>query len=113
MNHEEYAQAIRAKNDRSEERVRAEPVPIGQKFAPGTRVRIADNLGPSMSHFPKGRFATVVSTYAHQYGGDDVKSYTLNIDGLGQHSWYEEHQLTLAEDFIRSEVAAMGWPDTI
>lgn len=47
-----------------------------------------------MSHFPKGRNATVMYTYAHAYGGNDVKSYSLNVDGHRYISWYEEDQLT-------------------
>ena len=66
----------------------------GQKFPSGSRVHIAEDLGSSMSHFTSGVNATVEYTYAHAYGGDDVKSYSLNIDGQGSSSWYEEHQLT-------------------
>jgi hypothetical protein len=47
-----------------------------------------------MSHFQGGVNATVKYTYAHAYGGDDVKSYCLDIDNHGEVSWYEEHQLT-------------------
>lgn len=47
-----------------------------------------------MSHFTSGVNATVVHTYAHAYGGRDVKSYCLNVDGEGRVSWYYEHQLT-------------------
>jgi len=69
--------------------------PEGQKFPCGSRVHIADDLGGSMSHFTSGCDATVLCTYAHAYGGDDFKSYSLDIDGLGEESWYEEGQLTL------------------
>jgi hypothetical protein len=48
-----------------------------------------------MSHFPKACNATVVGTYAQQFGGGDVKSYTLDLDGIGENSWYQEDQLTL------------------
>jgi hypothetical protein len=47
-----------------------------------------------MAHFQSGVNATVKNTYAHAYGGDDVKSYCLDIDDYGEVSWYEEHQLT-------------------
>ena len=76
------------------DRVKNTPVPEGQKYAPGTRVRIADDLGSSMQFFPKGRNATVKYTYAHAYGKEDVESYCLDIDGHGEVSWYKEHQLT-------------------
>lgn len=76
----------------------------GQKFPPGARVRIAESLRTSMKHFPKGVLATVLYTYAHAYGGSDVKSYCLNVDGFGKISWYEEDQLTSVED---------EWPDLV
>ena len=73
--------------------VENKPMPKGQKYPPGTRVRIAEDLGSSMSHFPSGKLATIEYTYAHAYGGDDVKCYSLNVDGLGSIAWYYEHQL--------------------
>jgi len=75
-------------------KVASVPEPKGQKFPNGSRVRIADDLGSAMSHFQGGVNATVKYTYAHAYGGDDVKSYCLDIDGYGEVSWYYEHQLT-------------------
>jgi len=75
------------------------PEPEGQKFPIGTRVRIADDLGKSMSHFRgAGRNATVEHTYAHAFGGDDVKSYFLDVDDVGSNGWYHEHQLTEITD---------------
>lgn len=76
------------------ERVKTMPPPNGQKYLPGTRVRIADDLGSSMAHFESGKNATVRYTYAHAYGGSDVDSYCLDIDGHGEVSWYYESQLT-------------------
>ena len=78
-------------------RVKTTPEPEGQKFPIGARVKIAEKLGPSMLHFPSGCNATVEHTYAHAYGGDGIKSYSLNIDGLGSVAWYDESQLTLIE----------------
>ena len=76
-------------------RMATTPVPEGQKFQPGERVRIAQDLGFFKSHFPgKGCMATVKHTYAHAYGRDDVKSYCLDIDGIGEVSWYDESDLT-------------------
>jgi hypothetical protein len=83
------------------ERMKTKPEPEGQKFPIGTRVRIADDLGKSMDHFPgKGCLATVKHTYAHAFGGgdDDAKEYCLDIDDHGEVSWYEEHQLTEITD---------------
>jgi hypothetical protein len=64
-----------------------------QKFAIGSRVRIIKNLGPSMPHFPSGKNATVKYTYAYVYGGNDYKSYCLDVDDIGEVSWYYEQQL--------------------
>lgn len=68
---------------------------IPQKFKAGTRVRIADDLGIGMSHFPKGVDATVEYSYREKYGGADPNHvYSLNVDGIGSTSWYKEDQLT-------------------
>ena len=67
--------------------------PEGQKFPNGSRVRIG-KMPSYMSHFQGECDATVKYTYAHAYGGSDVKSYCLDIDGYGGASWYEEGQLT-------------------
>jgi hypothetical protein len=71
--------------------------PKGQKFPCGSRVRITDDLGRFMSHFESGCDATVRYTYAHAYGGDNVESYCLDVDGYGEVAWYEEQQLTLID----------------
>jgi len=75
-------------------RVKNDPIPKGQKFPPGTRVHIAEDLGPWMSHFESGVDATVEYTYAHAYGGDNINSYSLDVDGHGSIAWYYENQLT-------------------
>ena len=93
MNYEERHSQAQGIHKAGLEKVATTPPPEGQKYAPETRVRIADDLGSSMSHFPSGANATVKYTYAHAYGGSDVKSYCLDIDGRGQVSWYYEHQL--------------------
>jgi hypothetical protein len=77
------------------QRVANTPEPEGQKFPNGSRVLIANDLGETMAHFGgKGKKATVQFVYAHAFGGDNVKSYSLNVDGLGSCAWYYEHQLT-------------------
>jgi len=80
--------------NKGQDNIKNKAEPEGQKFPNGSRVHIASDLGASMSHFESDCDATVVNTYAHAYGGDDVKSYCLDIDGHGEVSWYEEHQLT-------------------
>lgn len=75
------------------ENVKNTPEPKSQKFRIGARVKIADDLKKSMSHFPKSCLATVQYTYAHAYGGNDIKSYSLDVDGVGSVAWYEEYQL--------------------
>jgi hypothetical protein len=80
-------------------RVATTPPPVGQLYAPGTRVWISRNLGSSMSHFPAGQWAIVGYTYAHAYGGTDVKSYALKLgEGDGSCAWYYEHQLLTEPD---------------
>lgn len=75
-------------------RVKNTPEPAGQKFPIGTKVKIAKDLGPRMPHFPSGIQGTVNYVYAHAFGGDNVTSYCLNVEGAGNIAWYEEHQLT-------------------
>lgn len=80
-------------------RVEETPPPDGQKFKQGDRVRITDNLGVHMSHFPAGKLATVQYTYANAYGTTDTRSlqqYSLDVDGIGVVSWYNESQLSEA-----------------
>lgn len=84
-------------HDRAMRLIATTPAPDGQKFPVGSRVRIADDLGPHKGHFPgAGQLATVHHTYAHAFGGDNVRSYSLDIEGYGRVAWYEESQLTEA-----------------
>ena len=69
-----------------------------QKFNKGSLVRVAKNLGSSMSHFQSDCDAIIIGSYADQFGGEDVKSYTIYIKGSGETSWYNEHQLELIEE---------------
>ncbi len=71
--------------------------PAGQKFPPGARVRVAEDLGSCMSHFPSGCDAIVLYTYAHAYGGNSCDQYAVDIDGRGFCAWYEERQLSLID----------------
>jgi hypothetical protein len=78
------------------DKVKNTPEPEGQKFHVGARVHITSDLGIAMEHFTSGVDATVEYVYAHAFGGDNVKSYSLNING-GSSAWYQECQLTLIE----------------
>ena len=69
-----------------------------QKFKKGSLVRIAKDLGDSMSHFTADRDAVVLYSYAEECGGENTDSYGLHIEGNGHSAWYEEHQLTLIEE---------------
>jgi hypothetical protein len=88
----------RAYFEASMHRVATTPEPKGQKFPCGSRVMIAEDLGPRMRYFPgKGKCATVLHTHAHAFGGNDVNQYRLDVDGEGPTAWYEEHQLTAVD----------------
>lgn len=94
MDYETRHAAARSTYNAGLVRVKTTPEPEGQKFPCESRVRIADDLGSSMDHFLSGKDATVKYVHAHAYGGSDVESYCLDIDGHGEHSWYYGHQLT-------------------
>lgn len=74
---------------------------MAQKFFFGDRVRIAKDLGSSMSHFEKDCEAIVMYSYAEQYDSSSAK----NLDQFslfilpkgGESSWYYAHQLELIE----------------
>jgi hypothetical protein len=68
-----------------------------QKFHKGDWVRVAKDLGPSMSHFTADCEAIVIGSYADQYGGSNHESFTLHLKDGGECSWYYGSQLTLIE----------------
>lgn len=69
-----------------------------QLFHCGDHIKVADDLGPSMSHFKSGVEAIVIGSFTDQCGGErDDHSYTIHIKGHGRVSWYYENQLTLIE----------------
>ena len=68
-----------------------------QQFHKGDWVRVAKDLGPSMSHFTADCEAIVIGSYKDQYGGNNTDSFTLHLKGRGQCSWYYASQLTLIE----------------
>ena len=91
MTHEEKYDQARARFQTAQEKVRATPPPVSQKFPPGSRVRIS----PESDWYP-GELATVEYTYGHAYGGDNVRDYSLFVDRRGSSSWFDEDLLTLA-----------------
>lgn len=81
--------------DRGMLRVKTEPAPPGQKFPVGARVRVSNGTsGYSVGLSGRGRTATVIHTYAHAFGGANVESYCLNVDGIGVSAWYDEAWLS-------------------
>lgn len=80
-----------------------------QKFPKGTLVRIAKDLGPSMSHFPCDQWAIVNGTYNELCSFSDRghESYSLEIiaDTV---SWYDENQLRKAIKKEELECIKMG-----
>lgn len=93
------------------DRVASTPMPILQKYPPGTFVWIAKDLGEGMSHFQNNRPAKVQYTYAHAYEWDDspraAKQYSLLVrydDGSWSSiAWYYESQLTEIDRFRCAE----------
>jgi len=75
-----------------------------QKFNKGDKVKVADDLGPHMSHFQGGMEAIVIGSYKDKYGGSDIHSYTIHIQGRGEISWYHEHQMELIEKSCYEEL---------
>ena len=75
-----------------------------QKFFLGDLVRVADDLGKSMAHFPCGQDAIVLYSYSEKHcqsvAGD--KQFGLYLLKDKQESaWYYENQLALiAEDMF-------------
>ena len=74
---------------------------MSQKFFLGDRVRIAKDLGTSMSHFEKDCEAIVMYSYAEQYDSSSKKNldqFSLYIlPNRGESSWYYADQLELIE----------------
>lgn len=67
------------------------------RFYSGDYVRVAKDLGRSMSHFQSDCDAVVIGSYGDRFGGEDHNSYTIHIRGRGQVSWYYGEQLELLE----------------
>lgn len=75
-------------------------VKMKQKFHKGDLIRVAKDLGQSMSHFTNDCDAIVMGSYYDFYGGSPESKnhqYQLHIKNHGTCSWYNESQLTLIE----------------
>ena len=87
-----------------------------QKFPRGCKVRVGDDLGEFMSHFPSGFDAIVEFSYAQKFRGNNVDSYSLIVleDGVPVNSiaWYYENQLTLIDSDTEAGKAIIDkWED--
>lgn len=73
-----------------------------QKFFLGDLVRVADDLGPSMNHFPKGQDAIVLYSYSENYGRTSARDDNIFclyvLKDRSETSWYHAKQLTLIEE---------------
>lgn len=68
-----------------------------QKFPIGTLVKVKRHeKGSGRSHFSHG-LAIVVGSHSQEYGGGDVKSYTLLFEH-GISAWYPEEDLKLVSE---------------
>ena len=69
-----------------------------QKFHTGDRVHISETMPTYMSHFKKGKDATILYSYDDKFRNNDFPSkkpqYALDIDGFGFCAWYDEWLLT-------------------
>lgn len=81
-----------------------------QKFHRGDHIRIADDLGSAMRHFPSGLRGFVMGSYRDQYGNGERNLYTVDVEKHGETSWYNEDQLTLieADDDLRKVESAFA-----
>lgn len=69
-----------------------------QKYQHGDMVRVADDLGYTMSHFESGVDAIILGSYQDLFGGGmehQYKEYSIYIRGKGVVSWYKEEQSEL------------------
>jgi len=73
-----------------------------QKFYESDLVRVADDLGPSMSRFDSGCEAIVVGSELHEtHYTDRIEEhheYTIMLDYGNIVSWYQEDQLSLVKE---------------
>ena len=68
-----------------------------QKYRKGDLVHIISKMPSSKSHFDCDKDAIIIGSYADQFGGNDIKSYTIFIEDRGETSWYDEDELIFKE----------------
>lgn len=73
-----------------EENVKNGTFKTKQKYPKGARVQTTHTWAGCTT-------GTIIGTYAQLYGGDNIDSYSLDIDGRGKCSWFPEASLTLIE----------------
>jgi hypothetical protein len=88
MTTEEYKAFVQERYDQGLANVKSTPCPPNQKFPPGTKVKVKGLTG----------FAIVEYTYAHAYGGDNVKDYSLLMNGKYSSAWHRENELEKIEE---------------
>ena len=77
-----------------------------QKFKKGYRVKIADEMPPSMFHFTKGVEAIIDYSYNEMYHNKDFENeYSLilldkNSNPVNSSAWYPSELLTLVSDDV-------------
>ena len=64
-----------------------------QKFQIGDKVKVAKDLGGSMSHFKNDYVGTVDYTYSQMFGGTDFSKYSITDENGRSSAWYHELQL--------------------
>jgi len=98
----EYASQVKELNKRKPKKENSK-----QKFKRGAKIRVCKEMPPNMSHFDSDFEAIVEYTYNQKYGGGDIDSYSLimldeNGDPINSIAWYEENQLTLIDNDIKT-----------
>jgi len=96
MNRDQYKAELQKLNEQPP----SEDLP-NQKFPRGCRVKVAEDLGQFMSHFPRGFEAIVEHSYGQQYDTNDGSKYCLiMLEGetpVNTIAWYYEDQLSLLD----------------
>lgn len=76
-----------------------------QKFKRGDIVHVNKELPPYMNHFRADFDAIIIGSYADQYGGSDVDSYTImEPDTGGTISWYYTSNLSFVREGHDEEI---------
>jgi hypothetical protein len=69
---------------------------VAQRFFKGDVVRLAEQFPPYMEHFEgQGKIAVVVGSYKDLYQHGSETEFCLNIEGIGEVSWFPDFLMTL------------------